>query len=141
VKTPAAYWYRKNHLRLEFSAFGVLSHSCNLPRPSPQPPRKNTMMAVAAAQKNREMFAIKKSYSIEVSPYHIFQAIEVKWGSKRDTYLLATTKFRVISSRNLFTSSSQVCVVKLPSSPSFYGHSFPSVLLQKLYFVFINVAK
>lgn len=25
------------------------------------------MMAVAAAQKNREMFAIKKSYSIEVS--------------------------------------------------------------------------
>jgi len=25
-------------------------------------------MAVAAAQKNREMFAIKKSYSIEVSP-------------------------------------------------------------------------
>lgn len=26
------------------------------------------MMAVAAAQKNREMFAIKKSYSIEVSP-------------------------------------------------------------------------
>lgn len=32
--------------------------------------RKNStasMMAVAAAQKNREMFAIKKSYSIEVS--------------------------------------------------------------------------
>lgn len=25
------------------------------------------MMAVAAAQKNRELFAIKKSYSIEVS--------------------------------------------------------------------------
>lgn len=25
------------------------------------------MMAVAAAQKNREMFAIKKSYSVEVS--------------------------------------------------------------------------
>jgi hypothetical protein len=25
------------------------------------------MMAVAAAQKNREMFAIKKSYSIEVN--------------------------------------------------------------------------
>lgn len=25
------------------------------------------MMAVAAAQKNREMFAIKKSYSIEVT--------------------------------------------------------------------------
>lgn len=25
------------------------------------------MMAVAAAQKNREMFAMKKSYSIEVS--------------------------------------------------------------------------
>lgn len=30
---------------------------------------KRDMMAVAAAQKNREMFAIKKSYSIEVSPY------------------------------------------------------------------------
>lgn len=28
------------------------------------------MMAVAAAQKNREMFAIKKSYSIEVSHNH-----------------------------------------------------------------------
>lgn len=28
---------------------------------------KEDMMAVAAAQKNREMFAIKKSYSIEVS--------------------------------------------------------------------------
>lgn len=28
-------------------------------------------MAVAAAQKNREMFAIKKSYSIEVSLYFI----------------------------------------------------------------------
>jgi hypothetical protein len=36
------------------------------------------MMAVAAAQKNREMFAIKKSYSIEVSPYHSFKVIEVK---------------------------------------------------------------
>lgn len=29
------------------------------------------MMAVAAAQKNREMFAIKKSYSIEVSSFPI----------------------------------------------------------------------
>nr|CAD7570104.1 unnamed protein product [Timema californicum] len=45
---------------LEFAAFGVLSHSYKrTPRPS------NNMMAVAAAQKNREMFAIKKSYSIE----------------------------------------------------------------------------
>nr|CAD7447348.1 unnamed protein product [Timema bartmani] len=46
--------------KLEFAAFGVLSHSYKrTPRPS------NNMMAVAAAQKNREMFAIKKSYSIE----------------------------------------------------------------------------
>lgn len=30
-------------------------------------------MAVAAAQKNREMFAIKKSYSIEVRTLHAFQ--------------------------------------------------------------------
>nr|CAD7593119.1 unnamed protein product [Timema genevievae] len=45
---------------LEFAAFGVLSHSYKrTPRPI------NNMMAVAAAQKNREMFAIKKSYSIE----------------------------------------------------------------------------
>lgn len=29
-------------------------------------------MAVAAAQKNREMFAIKKSYSIEVSIFDMF---------------------------------------------------------------------
>jgi hypothetical protein len=36
------------------------------------------MMAVAAAQKNREMFAIKKSYSIEVSAYHRFKALDVK---------------------------------------------------------------
>nr|CAD7424844.1 unnamed protein product [Timema monikensis] len=54
---------RTNHdlrQRLEFAAFGVLSHSYKrTPRPS------NNMMAVAAAQKNREMFAIKKSYSIE----------------------------------------------------------------------------
>lgn len=28
-------------------------------------------MAVAAAQKNREMFAIKKSYSIEVRTHHL----------------------------------------------------------------------
>nr|CAD7264188.1 unnamed protein product [Timema shepardi] len=47
-------------MKLEFAAFGVLSHSYKrTPRPS------NNMMAVAAAQKNREMFAIKKSYSIE----------------------------------------------------------------------------
>lgn len=34
-----------------------------------EPPKQTNikMMAVAAAQKNREMFAIKKSYSIEVS--------------------------------------------------------------------------
>jgi hypothetical protein len=66
VKTPAC-WYNRNPLRLEFSAFGVFSHSYNFPRPTPQP-TAHTMMAVAAAQKNREMFAIKKSYSIEVSP-------------------------------------------------------------------------
>lgn len=30
-------------------------------------------MAVAAAQKNREMFAIKKSYSIEVSKKFFFR--------------------------------------------------------------------
>lgn len=57
---------------LEFGAFRVLSHhpSCN-PRSSVPPFSSPThpvkMMAVAAAQKNREMFAIKKSYSIEVS--------------------------------------------------------------------------
>ena len=65
------FWRRprvdhQHRLRLEFAAFGVLSHSFNLPRTTPQP---STMMAVAAAQKNREMFAIKKSYSIEVSSY------------------------------------------------------------------------
>lgn len=32
------------------------------------------MMAVAAAQKNREMFAIKKSYSIEVSGEDVTRA-------------------------------------------------------------------
>lgn len=74
VKTPAC-WYKENSLRLEFSAFGVFSHSYNLPRPSPQPSTHSTMMAVAAAQKNREMFAIKKSYSIEVSHNHICDVV------------------------------------------------------------------
>lgn len=35
---------------------------------------KNIMMALATAQKNREMFAIKKSYSIEVG-YHLLSAL------------------------------------------------------------------
>lgn len=36
------------------------------------------MMAVAAAQKNREMFAIKKSYSIEVRAVHNMRVINLK---------------------------------------------------------------
>lgn len=43
-------------------------------------------MAVAAAQKNREMFAIKKSYSIEVSRKNL-----LKNCSLRKTWVLCRT--------------------------------------------------
>lgn len=36
-------------------------------------------MAVAAAQKNRELFAIKKSYSIEVSFHFKYKLINKKF--------------------------------------------------------------
>jgi len=43
------------------------------------------MMAVAAAQKNREMFAIKKSYSIEVSHNHTYDVVSCLEREKRKT--------------------------------------------------------
>ncbi|KAG8266600.1 hypothetical protein J6590_068138 [Homalodisca vitripennis] len=56
-------------ISLEFGAFGVLNYRCYPSHHPHTPTRPNNpaskMMAVAAAQKNREMFAIKKSYSIE----------------------------------------------------------------------------
>lgn len=39
-------------------------------------------MAVAAAQKNREMFAIKKSYSIEVSGFGFLGKIYIGEGGE-----------------------------------------------------------
>jgi hypothetical protein len=51
--------------KLEFGAYGLLLHTfgkVNVVKPQ----TKNNIMAVAAAQKSREMFAINKSYSIEV---------------------------------------------------------------------------
>lgn len=57
---------------LEFGAYGVLRYPRYHPAPSYLPSTRkpspaDKMMAVAAAQKNREMFAMKSSYSIEVS--------------------------------------------------------------------------
>lgn len=48
---------------LEFGAYGILLHSFG--KVNTKKPQSDTM-AVAAAQKSREMFAINKSYSIEV---------------------------------------------------------------------------
>ena len=47
---------------LEFATFALFKFALE-----DQKRRRDKMMAVAAAQKNREMFAIKKSYSIEVN--------------------------------------------------------------------------
>jgi len=60
--------------KLDFGAYGVLLHSfgrvaatsSNNSSSSNKQLTSTTVMAVAAAQKSREMFAINKSYSIEV---------------------------------------------------------------------------
>lgn len=61
---------------LEFGAFAAFNHATTTSKPLLVSVLNNLenpikMMAVAAAQKNREMFAIKKSYSIEVSTCQI----------------------------------------------------------------------
>lgn len=58
----------ENLFSLEFGAYTILNYSYN--KSYNKSPDK--MMAVAAAQKSREMFAIKKSYSIEVSAVSAF---------------------------------------------------------------------
>lgn len=68
---PSAKFRTAHPFALEFSAFGLYNYTHN-PRPIQLPlfnmktPESNNM-GVSAAQRNREMFAIKKSYSIEVS--------------------------------------------------------------------------
>jgi len=58
ARRDISWWSSK----LEFGAYGVLLHSFG--KVSIKKPQSDTM-AVAAAQKSREMFAINKSYSIE----------------------------------------------------------------------------
>lgn len=71
-KTKSSFSRVISSVDLEFGAYGVLRYPRYHPAPSyPPSTRKpspaDKMMAVAAAQKNREMFAMKSSYSIEVS--------------------------------------------------------------------------
>jgi hypothetical protein len=61
--------------------------------------QQTSMMAVAAAQKNREMFAIKKSYSIEVSIF-FFAGTKCKTDTKKKPKLATITDPKVLPRAN-----------------------------------------
>lgn len=102
---------------LEFGAFGLLTHAYNPSSTSFQPLKSSKMMAVAAAQKNREMFAIKKSYSIE-NGYPARRRSLVD-DARFETLVVKQTKQSVLEEARQRSNDSQSESVPSPAVPQY----------------------